>query len=540
MSEYASLPAITALARAGAVERAWSLFTGSGHAAKERDPASLAVKGRLLKSKARLCAAGEREALFLQAAQVYAQASEIAPAPYLAINAATLHLLAGDPPQAAREAQGVLAMLDAAEVPADTPYYLAATRAEALLLQGRRAEAEQALEEAIGFDPDGWSDHAVTLSQLEEICTAQLIDHHWLDRFRPPASLHFAGHMGVAIDGASERAVAAAIDALMTRQRIGFGYGALAAGADIVVAEHLVAAGAELHVVLPSSPDCFERQSVAPAGDDWKARFRALLDRADTIKAVTDTQTGVHDALATRLAGEMAIGAALLNARRLGAKALQLALVDESGGGSNTARQVRIWPAAKRQEQAVITVPRDARVEALFPPEAPDPARRLAVQIAIRLTDRSGASGIPLGSQAIAHRCEPVWRVLKSLPPSNVRAGALRWDVLVTDLAQAIEVILALAAIRDLSGAPVVAIAAHYGIVTCVTDPSSGQLVPHGPGTEISGRLLGLSVGGMATISEDLAVALTTCGIGGVRSEFYQERDPALGGAIYTLLRVAQ
>lgn len=539
MQEYASLPAITALARAGAVERAWSLFASGGHAQRASDPAAMAVKGRLLKSRARLAPRADQQRCFVDAAIAYAQANAISPAPYLAINTATLQLLAGDLERAASAASAVLAMLDAPDAPADTPYYLAATRAEALLLLDRQDEAMAAMEAALAADPDGWTDHAVTLAQLEEICTAQHRESGWLDQFRPPCSLHFAGHMGIAEGGAGEAAVGAAIGQLLAQRRIGFGYGALAAGADIIVAERLLAAGAELHVVLPSSTDCFERQSVAPAGDDWVRRYRDLLDHATTVKSVTDTQTGVHDALATQLAGEMAIGAALLNARLLRARPLQLALVDETGGGQNTARQVRNWPAAEEQGQFRITVARDARVEALFPPEDPDPARKLAVQISIRLVDGRKPLAVA-DAREIAERCTPVWRVLGALPQGSVRAGPLRWDALIVDMAQAVEVILSLAAIKDLGGAPVVAIAAHYGIVCCLDDPVSGVLVPHGPGTDLAGRLLGLSVGGMATVSEDFAVALTARAIGGVRSEFYQEHDPALCGAIYTMLRVAQ
>lgn len=48
--------------------------------------------------------------------------------------------------------------------------------------------------------------------------------------------------------------------------RYGFAWGALAAGADIVIAEHLLASDAELHVVLPCPVEQFEAQSVAPAG----------------------------------------------------------------------------------------------------------------------------------------------------------------------------------------------------------------------------------------------------------------------------------
>ena len=118
----ASLPVIAALARSGAVRRAWELFEAGGWAAQTDDPAALSLKGRLLKDRARAAvSAEERAALFGAAASAYAAAQALAPAPYRAINAATARLLAGDPAGATLGAQAVLDLLDAPTPPADTP-----------------------------------------------------------------------------------------------------------------------------------------------------------------------------------------------------------------------------------------------------------------------------------------------------------------------------------------------------------------------------------------------------------------------------------
>ena len=101
----------------------------------------------------------------------------------------------------------------------------------------------------------------------------------------------------------------------------------------------LLAAGAELHAVLPCPPALFAAQSVAPAGAEWCARFDAVLAAAASLRVAGSDAAGVHDPLATAHAGELAIGAALLHARRLAAPARQLLVLDEQLGGPNTRRR---------------------------------------------------------------------------------------------------------------------------------------------------------------------------------------------------------
>lgn len=528
-----SLPAITALARAGAVERAWTLFQTSGYAARDDDPAALAVKGRLLKSRARLASGLARTEGFAAAAAAYLAADRISAAPYLAINAATSRLLAGDRDAAAVQARMVLAALDRPEPPADTPYYLEATRAEALLLIGDEAGAEQALARAANADPDGWADRAVTLAQLEEIGAALGARLDWLEPFRPPASLHFAGHIGIAAGGAAEMDLAARTDALIAAHRIGFGYGALAAGVDIVIAERLVAAGAELHVVLSTSAERFEQQSVRPAGEAWVGRYWHLLERAASLKAADDWRGGAHDRIATRLASELAVGATLLKAQSLDAHAVQLIVLDDEGGGVNTAAQAQLWRANPDHPQHVLTLSRETQVSGLFRPEEPDPGRVVAALLSIRI-DLPDSVGATPSSAQIAARQTPVWHALAGIPHEQIRAGAGRWDVVLTDMAQTTAIVGSILASPE---AGAISVAAHYAIVTCIDDPAALAAVPHGAATAVPARLLDTTPPGLCMASEDFAVALTTFGITTLRAELYHQGDAELGGAVYTLLR---
>lgn len=531
------LPAISALARAGAVERASELFVAEGYGARTQDPAAQAVLGRLLKARARQAAGPDQTALLKQAAAAYAAAHALAPAPYLAINTATLCLLAGDRTQAQDGARAVLALLAAAPPPSDTPYFLAATKAEALLLLDDPAGAEQAMEQAVAHDPDGWSDRAATIAQLTEILARNGGSAAWLDRFAPPASLHFAGHMGLAAGGAGEAGLAEQVDALIAQERIGFAWGALAAGSDVVIAERLLASGAELHVVLPCDPDQFAAQSVAPAGPDWLARYHTVLDLAASLQLAAADPGAVHDPLATAHAGELAIGGAMIGARHLAARCCQLIVADADGGGRNTARQAAMWPKNAGPQHRLI-VPRDAQIEALFPAEQHDPARALAVHVAIQIDELTRPAR--LDTATITALTEPVARALARLDRRRVRAAPGRWELVLDDPHDALTVMLEVLERSRTAGLPGPSLGAHIAISTLLGDPAGDVLIPYGPGIPLARRLQAMAPPGLALISDALAVTLVARGITGLRSELYHRGDADSEGAVHVLLRAGQ
>lgn len=357
------LTLITALARAGALGQALRLYDDGGYALLRDDPAALAVQGRLLKDQALSATGRERIILFAKAADAYKAADAITPQPYLLINVATLYTLGGEPARGAALAVQVLERLKAPDI-ADTPYWIAATRAEALLLRGDIAGCDAALSDAAAHDPDGWSDRASTLRQLRLICEAGALDCAWMGAHRPPASLHYAGHLGItAADG---DALSAALTKLIGEDRIGFGYGALAAGADIIIAEWLIARGAALHIVLPTPKEAFIAQSITPYGDAWRVRFDTCIAAAASIRQVTQVN-GAYEPLAMALASDVAMGAARLNAAMLESYAQQLLIIDEGAGefgtGIGTARDGAAWKATLAPQKTIIW-PRSAPVAA--------------------------------------------------------------------------------------------------------------------------------------------------------------------------------
>jgi hypothetical protein len=363
-------------ARSGALASAWALLERWEAGGPGEDPAALVLRGRLLKEGALQLTGAERRRLLGEAAASYRRAAARDHSTYPLINAATLALLSGDAESARALGLDVIDRLDAAPDEPETPYWRAATRAEALLLLDREAEARAAMAEAVALAPRAWEDHASTLRQFALILAEQGREAGWLDALRPPRSLHFGGHM--AFSGERPRpALLKQIDAALERENVGFGYGALAAGADIIVAEALLAREAELHLVLPGGLEAFAAGSVAPFGESWQRRFAAVVERAEEIVPVRPF--GIEPEAATvAVADEVAMGRALMNARRLASEAVQLLVLDElaeRNASGAAARAGSRW-AGGGWRQHIVRAPRDAaaggaRAAAPAPPLTP-------------------------------------------------------------------------------------------------------------------------------------------------------------------------
>ncbi|NWK97565.1 DUF4071 domain-containing protein [Sphingobium lactosutens] len=322
---FAVLARIRTVARGGDTLRAWRMFSESGLLDAD-DPEALSLKGRLLKDRA-LCSGGnDRATLLSQAQNAYMQAGKGRRATYPLINAATVAFLNGRPDHAARLARDVLALLESGDHEAETRYWLAATMAEAHLLLGDETASRAALEQAISRAPEAWEDHAATLRQFRQILTLTGRSADLFDHLRPPPSLYFSGIIGVPDDEEEARhKIGEALDHI----RPGALYGALAAGADILLAELAVARGAELHVVLPTALDVFRDASVIRFGERWRQRFDRLIDGAASLEA-PESIMNLSEAAITRGA-EIAMGLALRRASAFATHAVALNVGRRSG-----------------------------------------------------------------------------------------------------------------------------------------------------------------------------------------------------------------
>ncbi len=306
--------------------RAWGVFGELGLRGVTNDIKVLTLKGRLFKDLAWRTVGEERARLFRDATDAYLAAHALKADSYPLINAAALALFAGEGDRASELARQVLDLIDSNPDEGETPFWREATRAEAHLLLGEQAKAEAALAAGVGKLPEAWEDHARTLEQFAAIIDAQGGDLAWLDRFRPAPSLHFSGLIGLDPDAPGLREE---IDAAITSLKPGFGFGALAAGADIMIAEAAVALGARLVVTLPNPIEDFRARSIEPYGADWGKRFDVLIERAERVEHVPPG-TGEEDnpfALSIDTASLVSMGQAIRNADILSSHAHALTIV---------------------------------------------------------------------------------------------------------------------------------------------------------------------------------------------------------------------
>lgn len=451
MVTAAPLSTIIALARAGALEHAWGQFSAAGYDRRDDDPAALTVKGRLLKDHALRAVGEERRHFYLRSSECYRRAAALRPGTYPLINAATLSLLSGDRAQAEEIAREVLDRIEREPEEPETPYWRAATEAEALLLLGRLAEARSALDSAVAAAPRAWEDHASTLRQFIAIDSALGVESHWLDLLRPPRSLHYAADKWAAGDPGEAAPLALDPD-------VGFGFGALAAGAELTTAEALLERGAELHVILPSDPASFAAAFVDPHGAGWRERFEAALDAAESVRSVRPLQRP-PDPAAVALADGIARGAALLNAERLMGSAVHAGR-DGSGGGSagGTALiAIRVGDGEQAGFEARLGEVRDALARADEPILAPHLSGE-AILVGYADVGAAARAARALHARLRAH-----------LP---------------------------------------LQVAGHCGLIDCVRDPFSQGLRPTGSGAEIVEAIAGASPTGSICVSDDFACLL--------------------------------
>jgi class 3 adenylate cyclase/tetratricopeptide (TPR) repeat protein len=349
--------AALSLARAGATSRARELIDEvlrRAESATDVPPKfhedSRALIARLSKDDALASTGAQRTALLRHAATLYAAVADSFGGFYSCINAATLYLLAGETDRAREFAERAQQLVDAdrARDP-DGDYWREATAAEAALVLGDTDSARSALISATAFAGDDFAAMAVTRRQLRLICNARSVSCDVLDALAPPTVLHYCGHRidqseDSRFPASMERSVADAVEEFLGKREVRFGYGSLASGADILIAEALLAHGARLQVVLPCAADEFDRVSVAPAGQAWSSRFRACLARSASTVFASDSAFVVDDEL-FGYAARIAMGHAINRAQYLDAPVEQLAIWDgvEGNGNAGTAHDVTTW-----------------------------------------------------------------------------------------------------------------------------------------------------------------------------------------------------
>lgn len=358
--------AVLTLARSGATGHALALFQDL-HLSTDADPELAALEARLLKDSGFTAPVPDRARLLTRARDLYLGVWRLRHLGYHGVNAATLTLLLGDAGGAARLAAEV-----AAAHRDQGDYWSAATLAEALLVAGETGRAATALALAAARPDGDAAMRATTRRQLRRVLGALGAGPGLLALLPAPLTLHFCGHLpGADWDAAGEARLAGAVATMLDAERPGAAFGALAAGADILVAEALIARGIRPNIVMPVATDAFLARSVAPFGAGWVARFEACRARSDV--TLIDEPPFAGDDLDLMLISRRAMGLARLRARHVEGDALQLALSD--GGAlataamAGTARDIAGWRAAGgRTRRIAWPWARPAPTDAASPP----------------------------------------------------------------------------------------------------------------------------------------------------------------------------
>jgi hypothetical protein len=512
---------VLALARTGATAEAERRYRELGLDGADSDDAA-ALWARIQKDRS-LAASGEaRRQLAEMAGSLYEAIADRGAGYFPAINAATMNLVAGRDGDARRLATRSLDLVDAS---GEDSYYGAATRAEAHLLLGEMSQAERALLHASTLHDGDFGAMSTTRRQLREICVTTGRDTSWLSVLAGPTVAHFCGHTIAPEQGSSglrrfdEAAAKERIAEAIARRPIGFAYGSLAAGGDILWAEALLSAGAEVHVVLPFATDDFVAVSVAPSGPDWVERFHRCLSRAVDVSYATEGAY-LGDEVLFSYCSQIAMGMALLRARYLYSDAVQLALWDGEPptGPVGTASDIETW---RETEHDVVVV--SPQIVGGRDPSGPEPAtdrRGTRVVRALLMGDMRGFSKLS-DEQVLAFSTEVMGAIARALDRFG-QAVEYRntWgDAVIAVLSSAPEAArcalelqesMSAVALEDhgLPGHLALRLSGHIGPVFSLDDPVKGE--PTFTGTHISrtARIEPVTPPGVVYVTEAFAAAL--------------------------------
>jgi len=511
---------VLALARLGDWRSALSLYgrLGMDH---RSDADSLALKARLLKDKAFDSPLAEREALLRDARDAYQIAFDRTDDDFAAINAGSLSLMTGDVATARTYARMLLDRF-AGRGPAD--YWQGATLAEAFVILSRFDEARAELAEAAAFADASAAARSSTFQQLRRLLAAAgeldpLAIDNLLRPIRPQRVAHFCGHMFRAGEQAETRLAAAAAEVLR-EEDVGMAYGALACGADIVIAEQALALGIELHVVFPFDREDFVRQSVACGGNEWRERFERCAAAATEIYLASSMRF-VNDDEQFAFGSRTAMGLARLRASQLHAETVQLAVCDEdiAEGLAGTAADIAVWQAAGGRTRRLSAMGARRPEQSAGTAEAAADRERRVLRVLV-FADFQGFSRLP----------EPVipqfWQTIMTgcaqtlVPYAGTILATNTWgDGLhlvfdrvevaahaLLDLREALSGLdLAKLGIAEDSG---MRIAAHLGPVYEMVDPITGRLNFYGTEVSRAARLEPVTPPGKVYISEPTAAAI--------------------------------
>lgn len=540
---------VLALARMGDAEQAMQLFRGYG-LDRSDDPHQKAVGARLLKDQALATEPADgRSAALDRAFAAYRAIFTESGDPYPGINAASLALLSGRQDEALSLARLLLAHPDVTEF---ADYYAGATRAEALVIVGRIDDAIDTLRQAVGFLQGDYGARSSTYRQLGLLAGHVGLDPEEKGRLlapvRPPAVIHYCGHMFMADDDA-EAPITDAIRAMLIERDVGFAYGSLASGGDILIAEAVLARGAELHLVFPFILEDFIEQSVGPGGESWLPRFRRCLAAATTQTFASETHY-VGDPGQFGYASLVAMGQAKLRAQHLGIEAVQLAISDGvlGDGPAGTGADMTVWRA--RGGETCVIAPGEVNRNLARPAgHESDHERMLA---AILFTDFPGFSKLP--EAALPMFWGGVMRCVADVLDQHKEEILCRnsWGDALYAVASSVEAAAQIAlelqdALQDfdyrslgLAQGGGMRIGLHYGPVYRTLDHVTGRVTFYGTEVSRAARIEPVTPPGAVFVTEPFAAILALQAPDGFHSRYVGRIELAKGYGAYPMYRLTR
>jgi class 3 adenylate cyclase len=348
-----------AVARTGSAEQAKSLLASL---AQIDDEETAGIIARLYKD--RWLRTGEM-ADMRQARDSYRKAYESHPERYWSgINAATLSWALGDAETAVSLAGEISAKCEQLlKAPDADPYWLRATIAEAALITA--ASADSAGVERVWRDVESlyakaraaagsnfgnvfstWRNARIILQQLPAAVRERL------DKaFEVPRVAVFAGHRIDKPGRAKPRfppeiadQVKKAIKDELQRLNVRIGFSTAASGSDILFLEALHELGGKTHIVMPCDEEQFVQVSVRDAGEEWVARYRAVMKNAEEVIVASDEKV-VMGGLSFRYAADVLDGLATMRARQDETELQHIAVWNElpGDGAGGTCDAVLAW-----------------------------------------------------------------------------------------------------------------------------------------------------------------------------------------------------
>ena len=403
------------------------------------------------------------------------------------------------------------------------------------MLLGQTDEARRALQGAVTAPGATTAAMATTRRQLRLLLRGQ--DADLLSVLENGLSLHFCGRM-FDEHAEVEATLAERIDAFLEGAEVQAAFGSLAAGADILIAERLLARGIPVTCVLATEPETFKDTSVAICAGDWPARFDRVLAQVSEVVVASDTLY-LSENETYNLATDIAMGLARRHASETACKPFQLALTDAAPRdvAVGTNHDIARW-AARGDGAEILRRDDLTRKKTTAPHAHPSPARAEGVETiraAILFADLKGFTTIPPADllplarasfTALAGILAPKSEdVIVKNTWGDACFLALRSPAVACEVAFELQDLVQNSALAEQGCG--LRISLHYGVVSAFHDPVIARTNILGPDVSRAARIEPVTPPGAIYASRRFLAALSNAGAEHVVAEYLGETDLA-------------